>query len=155
MTKAVVIGLGNPLLTDEGIGVHLITELTRRAREPWLDGVNLVDLGTSGARVLHAIAGQKKAVFIDCTLMDEEPGTIRRFRPEEAKSRKILDQISFHEGDLLGTLELSHRLGECPAQIIIFGIQPQDLRPGENLSPLLAAKIPEYVQVIKEELISD
>ncbi len=148
MNKTVVIGLGNPLLTDEGIGVCLVEELAKLE----FPGVVFHDLGTSCARVLHAIAGMEKAVFIDCAFMGEAPGVIRSFTPDDVKSVKKLGHFSLHEGDLLGTIELSSRLGECPKELLIFGIQPLDLSQGQSLSPLLAGKLEEYIKVISAEL---
>lgn len=149
--EVVVIGLGNPLMTDEGIGIHLIAKLTGGAEFP---NVGFHDLGTSGTRVLHAIAGKGKAIFVDCALMGEEPGVIRRFTPEDVQSTKNLGQFSLHEGDLFSILELSRRLGECPSEIVIFGIQPQVVSPGRSLSPVLSAKLDEYVDIITAELNS-
>lgn len=147
--EVVVIGLGNPLMTDEGVGIHLIAKLTAGAEFP---DVGFHDLGTSGTRVLHAIAGKRKAIFVDCALMGEKPGVIRRFTPEDVYSVKNLGQFSLHEGDLFSILELSRRLGECPGEIIIFGIQPQAVLPGRALSPVLLAKLDKYVASVTAEL---
>lgn len=150
--EIVVIGLGNPLMTDEGIGIHLVAKLAERAEFP---DVGFHDLGTSGTRILHVIAGKRKAIFVDCALMGEEPGVIRRFTPEDAQSVKNLGQFSLHEVDLFSILELSRRLGECPGEIVIFGIQPQAVSPGRALSPVLAAKLDKYVASVTAELQSD
>lgn len=148
--ETVVIGLGNPLMTDEGIGVWLISELLRQKAD--FPRVGFYDLGTSGTRVLHTIAGKNKAVFVDCALMGEKPGTIRRFTPEEVMSVKALEHFSLHEGDLMAILRLSRRLGEYPGEVVIFGIQPVDLSPGKAISPTLAAGVGEYLAIISEEL---
>jgi len=149
MNDMVVIGLGSPLMSDEGVGVHLIRKLSTLDRK-W-PGVDFLDLGTAGARILHAIAGRKKAVFIDAAFMDKTPGTILRFTPEDVHSEKKLPRMSLHEGDLLQFLDLSRRLGECPKDIVIFGIQPRDLSPSESLSPALAGRTDEYVEIIAAE----
>ena len=150
MNDIVVIGLGNPLLSDEGVGVHLVRNLSTLGQCG--PGVDFFDLGTAGARILHAIAGRKKAVFIDCAFMDKEPGTIRRFTPDDVRSGKILPRMSLHEGDLMQFIELSRRLGECPDEVVIFGIQPEDLSMGEALSAALADRMDEYVEMIAAEL---
>jgi len=150
MNDVVVIGLGSPLLSDEGVGVHLIKKMPTLG--PHRSGVDFIDLGTAGARILHAVAGRRKAIFIDCALMGEKPGTIRRFTPDDVRSEKQLPRMSLHEGDLMQFIELSRRLGECPEEVVIFGIQPQDMSPGLELSPLLAARMDEYVRTIAAEL---
>ena len=99
MNDIVIIGLGSPLMSDEGVGVHLLRKLEARGGE--FPGVDFVDLGTAGARVLHAIAGRRKAIFVDCAFMDEAPGTLRRFSPDDVQTIKHLPAMSLHDGDLL------------------------------------------------------
>ena len=150
MDKVLVAGLGNPLMADEGVGVHTVRELQRRAAQ--FPHVDFVDLGTGGLTVLHAMAGRSKAVFIDCAFMDEPPGTIRRFAPEDAVSAKPILTTTAHAGDLLQTIELSRALGECPEEIVIFGIQPARVGPGPDLSPALAEHLTEYANAVAREL---
>ena len=150
MKPTLIICLGNPLMRDEGIGIRLASELsTQLADHP---DVDVLDLGTGGLTVIHAIEGRKKVVFVDCALMGEPPGTIRRFTPEEVRSKKVKTRYSLHEGDLLNTLELSRNLGECPDDITIFGIEPRQVAPGEGLSEELLENIPHYTETILEEL---
>ncbi|MHB1682208.1 MAG: hydrogenase maturation protease [Bacilli bacterium] len=151
-THTVVIGLGNPLMSDEGIGSRLITEFAGRSHHGEFAGVLFLDLGTSGAKVLHAIAQKRKAIFLDCVFMGEEPGAIRRFTPDDVHSLKLLSGFSFHEADLLAVLELSRKLGEHPREVVLFGIEPLEIVPGETLSSVLQARVKEYVVQIQAEL---
>ena len=148
----VVIGLGNPLMSDEGIGSRLITELAGRSHREESAGVLFLDLGTSGAKVLHAIAQKRKAIFLDCVFMGERPGAIRRFTTDDVRSLKILSRFSFHEADLLGILELSRKLGECPPEVVLFGIEPHEIVPGDTLSSALQTRIGDYLSAIQAEL---
>ena len=150
MNETVIIGLGSPLMSDEGVGVHLLRKLEARQEE--FPGVDFVDLGTAGARVLHAIAGRRKAIFVDCAFMDEAPGTLRRFLPDEVRTQKRLPRMSLHEGDLLKFLELSRKVGEAPEKVVIFGIQPESLEQGETLSLTLASNMDRYIAAIAEEI---
>jgi len=152
LQATVLIGLGNPLMSDEGIGVRLIAEIESRQLIP--AGVETLDLGTAGIGVLHAITGRRKAVFVDCALMGEQPGTMRRFTPEEVITRKVQTRLSLHEGDLLHTLELARTLGDCPEEIMIFGIEPDSLQPGLELSPTLESRLDEYLDLLLRELDS-
>jgi len=61
-------------------------------------------------------------------------------------------RYSLHEGDLLNTLELSRRLGECPDDIVIFGIEPKEIAQGEGLSSELQSNLQQYVQTILQEI---
>lgn len=144
-----VIGLGNPLMGDEGIGIRLVEELAKRSA---LDGVEFIDAGTMGMTLLHLINGKRKVFFIDCALMGEAPGTLCRFTPEEVATKKLLSGFSLHEGDLLQLLALSRTLGESPDEVVIFGIEPVEITPGTELSPLLEAHVQEYCRVILEEI---
>jgi hydrogenase maturation protease len=146
----VVLGLGNPLMGDEGIGVYLVERLAKSAAE--YPDVDFVDAGTGGLTVLHQIEGRRKAVFIDCAFMDQEPGAIRRFAPDEVRTRKVLTRQSLHEADLMQILAMAAQLGQAPKQVVLFGIQPQRVEPGQGLSGTLSARIDEYVGLILQEL---
>jgi hydrogenase maturation protease len=146
----VVIGLGNVLLSDEGIGVHLVRRLSGRQEE--FTSIEFVDAGTAGMSLLHLIANRKKAVIIDCAQMDAEPGAIRRFTADEVKSIKKLSHYSLHEVDILQVINLSKQLGECPNDVVFFGIQPETLAPCRNLSKTLSDRIGTYIADICKEL---
>jgi hydrogenase maturation protease len=149
MKPTLIICLGNPLMRDEGIGIRLTSELlTHLADSP---DVEVMDLGTGGLSVMHAITGRKKIIFVDCAIMGQTPGTMLRFTPEQVGSKKVRMRYSLHEGDLLNTLELSRRLGECPDDIIIFGIEPKEIADGEGLTDGLQKNIRQYIQTILQE----
>jgi len=144
----VVIGLGNPLLSDEGIGVHLIRKLSENQDK--FPSVEFIDAGTGGMNVLHLIANRKKAVIIDCVKMGKKPGTIKQFEPADVQTTKKMMHFSLHEADILRIIELSRQLGECPGQIVIFGVEPESLELGQNLSKTLSDKIDLYIDAISK-----
>jgi hydrogenase maturation protease len=150
MRPTIVIGLGNPLMSDEGIGIHVVRALAARAGE--FPHVDFLDAGTSGMNALHAMAGRRKAIFVDCAFMEAAPGTILQFDPANVSSRKGLGRLSLHEGDLLDMIELSRRLGECPAELVVFGIQPERVEPAEMLSNTLALRMADYAEAVCAEL---
>lgn len=150
MKPILIICLGNPLMRDEGIGIRLASELlVHLADDP---NVEVMDLGTGGLSVIHAIAGREKIIFVDCAIMGQNPGLIHRFTPEQVRSKKVRMRYSLHEGDLLNTLELSRRLAQCPDDIVIFGIEPKEIAPGEGLTSEMENNIQQYVQTILKEL---
>jgi len=147
----IVIGLGNALMSDEGAGVRVVQRLSDFTdRFPLVD---FVDVGTAGLSILHLITDKDKAIFIDCARMGEEPGVIRKFTPQEIRTAKVLAHQSLHEADLIKVIELAGRLGRCPSEIVIFGIEPALVGPGTKLSETLAAKLEHYVSVVCEELV--
>ncbi len=150
MKPTLVICLGNPLMRDEGIGIRLASELSQRLTDH--PDIEVLDLGTGGLTIMHAITGREKVVFVDCALMGEAPGKMRRFTPEEVVSKKIKTRYSAHEGDLLEVLKLSTDMGECPDDIVIFGIEPRQIDHGQGLSEELQSTIPHYLETILKEL---
>lgn len=146
----VVLGLGNPLMADEGIGIHLIERLMKMATK--YPGVDFVDAGTGGLSVLHQIEGRRKAIFIDCALMDEEPGILKRFTPQDVHTTKVLAGQSLHETDLLRIIRLARQLDQAPQEVVIFGIQPEQVTLSENLSTTLSSKFDSYLSEILLEL---
>ena len=150
MKPILIICLGNPLMRDEGIGIRLASELLAHLADN--PNVQVLDLGTGGLSVMHAIADREKIIFVDCAIMGQTPGMMHRFTPEQVRSKKVRMRYSLHEGDLLNTLELSRRLGECPDDIVIFGIEPKEIAHGEGLTSELENNIRQYVQIILQEL---
>lgn len=149
MKPTLIICLGNPLMRDEGIGIRLALELSSHLADN--PNVEVMDLGTGGLSVLHAIEGRKKIIFVDCAVMGQAPGTMLCFTPQQVRSKKVRMRYSLHEGDLLNTLELSRRLNECPDDIVIFGIEPKEIADGEGLTGELNNNIGQYVQTILQE----
>ncbi|MFA5238649.1 MAG: hydrogenase maturation protease [Phycisphaerae bacterium] len=151
MEKAViVIGLGSTIMSDEGIGVRVVQQLSSFSAE--FPQVNFVDAGTGGMTILHLISGVDKAIFIDCAKMGQQPGCIRKFTPQEIKTTKVLVHQSLHEADLIKIIDLAKQLDQCPSDITIFGIEPQTVEPGCELSETLADRLNEYVAMIRREL---
>ena len=148
--NTVVVGLGNPLMTDEGVGIHILHRLMAGSERS--GDVDFIDLGLSLMSVVHAIAGRGKAILVDCTCMSDPPGTIRRFSPDEVASIKAMAHFSLHEGDLLDALALSQKLGEYPEEVVIFGIQPETIAPGEGLSSVLQERLQGYIDIVSTEV---
>ena len=146
----VVLGLGNPLMADEGIGVYLVERLMESASQ--YPAADFVDAGTGGVSILYHIEGRTKAIVIDCAFMDEPPGAIRRFTPDQVQSTKVLAHQSLHEADLMRIIAMARELGQSPDQIVIFGIQPEQVEPGLGLSRTLRERIDEYTSMILHEL---
>jgi hydrogenase maturation protease len=150
LKDTVVLGFGNPLMADEGIGVEVVSLLSRRADE--FPSVEFIDAGTAGFSLLHKLSGRRKAIIIDCCVMGAEPGAIRMFTPGDVKSVKQLSHFSLHEADILQVIDLACRLGECPGEILIFGIEPETIKMQKSLSPVLAERLGNYVEMVEAQL---
>lgn len=154
LKSTIVVGLGNPLMADEGIGVVLVEELSKLAAAGKLPAadVEYYDGGCGGMYLLHTIADRKKAILIDCCLMGTEPGTLRRFTPDDVASVKQMAHLSLHEVDILKVIELAKEIGSCPDDIVIFGIEPVAITQQMHLNEPLQSKIPDYISDIGAEI---
>jgi len=149
--RTIVLGLGNPLMSDEGIGVIIVNKLEEISkRYPHID---FIDAGTGGLKLLHYFEGREKAIIIDCANMQEEPGKIRRFTPEQVKSVKQLAHQSLHEQDLIKIIEMAKELGTSPKEIVIFGIQPKNISLKNAISEELENQIDNYIDLISQEFV--
>lgn len=146
-------GLGSPLMTDEGIGVYLVEEIRRRGL--LIAEIEVLDLGTGNMNVLHAIAERRKVVFVDCAKMGESPGTMRRFTLGDVVSKKVQSSWSAHDGDLLNLLNISKMIGELPDEIVLFGIEPETIDHGQQLTECLQSRIEDYIGQITNYLLQD
>ena len=137
-------------MSDEGIGVFVVNKLAELS--PHYPDVEFFDAGTGGITLLHLFEGRDKALIVDCAYMEEEPGTIKRFTPEQVKSVKQLAHQSLHEQDIMKIIDMARLMEQCPKDIILFGIQPKTVSLGRTISKELEEKIDEYKSMICKEL---
>ena len=142
--RVAVLGMGNVLLKDEGIGIHVIHYLKD---VPNLGPVELVDGGTS-PDAIELIRDADRIIIVDATRGGEEPGAIYRLRPEELQD---LRPFSIHELNLLDMLWTMNILGDTP-NITIIGIEPEEIDWGLELSPKLEQRLPRITAVVLEEI---
>lgn len=143
-----VLGIGNILLRDEGVGVRVVEAMERIDLPP---DVELFDGATAGLDLLDALAGRRKVIVIDAIGGDSEPGTVLRLSPEDLVA---LDGrgMSLHEIGLLETLTAAKQLGVAPQELVVLGVKPRDVSCGLTLSPETARLVPEIVELVLAEL---
>jgi hydrogenase maturation protease len=147
--KILIAGIGNLLLTDEGIGVHIVQELSR-LKLP--ENVELADIGTASFDLLTFMQGKDKVIIIDALASDDKPGTLYHLSPEDLISgeRKLL--TSLHQFGILQVLNLIKQKDQ-KTEVVIFGIVPKDYQTyGTSLTPELEKALPEIIQKILESL---
>ena len=147
MSRLAIIGIGNPIMADDGIGPRLISELEGSDL-----GVDLIDMGTGGMQLVHVLAGYGSVIIIDSADMGLSPGESRVWAPEEVVSLKETRAYSLHDWDLMRSIEISRELGEVPERILILAVQPGSLHIGEGLSPQVERGIPAYIDEIRESV---
>jgi len=148
--KTLIIGVGNLLLKDEGVGVHVVQELQKKELPP---SVEVHDGGVAGIGLLDFFPGASKVMLIDAAEMNLEPGTLVRFTPEEVAGNYGGPRFSAHDIGLLEVLELARALDQCPPEVVIFGIQPKEISWGTELSPEVLASIPKVTEAVIRELL--
>lgn len=142
-----VLGLGNILLRDEGVGVRVIEAL---ASHPLPADVELCDGATAGLGLLDVLADRRKVIVVDALAGDRPPGTVLRLtRDDLAEPAAVL---SVHEFGLLETLAAARLLGLEPDDVVVFGVRPEAVEYGLELSPTIARLVPELVARVLTEL---
>jgi hydrogenase maturation protease len=149
MTTTVILGAGNELMKDEGVGVHAIRTLHDELCDSRPD-IKLIDAGTS-PDFGHLIEGADKLVIVDAVEGGCEPGTIYRFTPQQIESESGLT-TSFHQIGLLENLRMMELLGMKVAETVIIGVEPADVQLGLSLSPEIELQMPKIIQSVLDEI---
>ena len=130
MKPIAIIGVGNYLMGDEGVGIHATKKLRQELKR---DDCDIIDAGVPSMSLLHMIENRKLVIIIDCAEFGGKPGEIITFKPEQVKREKN-NIISVHGTDLLSTLDLGQTLGLKQPSIWIVGIQPVRVEMSQELS---------------------
>ena len=142
----VVLGVGNILLTDEGLGVHVVEDL--KANYTFTPQISLIDGGTMGMELLTYMRGMKKILLIDAVNGGETPGTIYEF-PHRELEQYFTDHISVHEVGMQDILRI-RAIQENPLEdAIVIGVEPESLDVGLEPSAPVQKALPE----VKERVL--
>jgi len=146
--RIVVLGVGNLLLGDEGVGIHAINELKKES----FDGnVKIIDGGTAGIDLLFWLEDADYVIIVDCVEADAEPGAIFRL-PAEELIRNAPGQIaSLHGINLQEVLFIANKLGKLPPAVI-YGVQGKEIGFCDRLSPQVNKVLPRLVELIRQEI---
>lgn len=141
-----MLGIGNILLRDEGIGIRVIEELKKY---PLPDNVELFDGGTRGADLLDIISGRQKVIIIDAIDGNYEPGTVVCFTLNDLEKSDEFCINSLHNINIPETIAMTRLLGVAPKDIVVVGIQFKSIECGTELSDEVASAIPASVKFIQ------
>jgi hydrogenase maturation protease len=147
-THTAVVGMGNLLMGDEGLGIHALHLL--RAEGAGEAAVSLIDAGTDAWAALWQARGCEHLVLIDAVRGGQRPGTLHRLALEELDARA--DAMSLHDVTLVRLLELENALGRGPARARLVGMEPGRIEPGTELSPTCRRALSELVQAVRREI---
>ena len=147
--RILVLGVGNLLMGDDGVGIHAVGELLKRALPP---GVDVVDGGTAGLDLLRVMEGYAKVLIIDAVDAGQEPGAILRFTPEDITTQVVDFAVSLHQTEVLKVLELATCLGQSLPPIVVYGVQLREMAWGTELSPAVQDQLTPLVEAVLEEV---
>lgn len=147
--SALVLGVGNILLGDEGIGVRVVEELTNRYAFP--EEVMVLDGGTAGIELLRYIEGRDLLILIDAMRADLPPGTVFKVEGEDVPKR-FMTRISPHQIGLSDLLAAGILCDRIPTRITLFGIEPERLETGITLSPTVEGSLEKIIGAVLAEL---
>ena len=148
-TRTVVLGLGNMLMADDGVGLAALARL----EEEWFvpRDVELVDGGTWGMNLLPVIESADRVLILDAIDLGDPPGTLIRLEGDDIP-RFLALKLSPHQVDLREVLALAELRGTLPSQLIALGIQPEQVEMSTAFSPVVAARLDQLVHLTAEIL---
>lgn len=145
-----ILGVGNPLRRDDGIGPEVIRLLIEKKDSYKLNtDIDLVDGGTDGLGLIEYLKDYEKVIIIDAVEMQLLPGTVKIFTPKEAVISINKDSLSTHGFGIAELIKLAEELDINP-ELIIVGVQPGDISFGENLSKVVESEVKGLIEIISK-----
>lgn len=142
-----ILGVGNLIMSDEGVGVHIANRMMEMDLPPH---VHVVEGGTDGFGLMNVIQEADRMILIDAVKGGGEPGSIYRFDIEDCPADANIFKTSVHQISILEVITLSGLIGSTPKTTII-GVEPKSLEMGMELSPEIEAKIPRVIRMALDE----
>jgi len=148
MPRNLILGVGNLLLTDEGVGIHAVRRLLERGDLP--EEIQIVDGGTAGLALMVYLEDVDCLVIVDAMETGGPPGTLVRLSGNQIPAYMAL-KVSPHEITLPDFLAAAKLRDLYPREVIVWGVQPESMEVGIDLSPALAARLDELVDHVVAE----
>jgi hydrogenase maturation protease len=148
--RALVVGVGSSILTDDGVGVHAVRRLVE---EGLPEGIDAVEIGTGGLALLDLVRGYERLVLLDAIVTGAPPGTVHVLTGDDVALTAHLGMS--HEADLPTVLALSRELLEetVPADVAVVAIEAKDVTTfSESLSPEVSAALPRAIEEVRRRL---
>ena len=146
--KITILGLGNILLKDEGVGVWIAEEIAKRSLP---ENVDIIDGGTAGIDILSSMKNVDKLIIIDALQGDEKPGTVYRLHPKDLPVPSD-SYLSVHQMNIVEGLNIAQKTGNAPQEAVIIGVEPEDIDWGLGVTSKIQQKFPEIIDIVLEEV---
>ena len=147
--RPLVVGVGNDLRRDDGVGRHVVRALRAEAPAPLAD---LVEATGDAGGLLELWSGRDRVVVVDAVRSPDPPGTLHRWDPDRDPWRSPAAPTSSHGLSLGDAVELARSLRRLPAHLVVHGVTIADVADGDGLSPAVAAAVPRLVERVRGEL---
>jgi hydrogenase maturation protease len=147
-TPLLVLGLGNPLCGDDGLGVEAVRVLAEEYEVP--EGARVLDGGTLGLSLLPHVLDARRVILVDAIRGEGPPGTLVRIAGEEV-APAVAVRLSPHQVGVADLLDAARLLGRYPERLVLLGLVPRTLDLGLGLSPVLTAALPELLALVVSE----
>ena len=148
--QTLILGVGNLLMSDEGVGVHVIQKLVADYQLP--EQVQVLDGGTLGMDLLYYLEGVENLLLIDAVEAHKEPGTLIRLEGDDVPAFMSI-KISPHQLGVPDMLAAAKLKGNCyPDHIVLWGVQPELMEIGLDLSPKVESQVEPIIENILEQL---
>ncbi|MBN2008741.1 HyaD/HybD family hydrogenase maturation endopeptidase [candidate division KSB1 bacterium] len=144
--KTIILGVGNELMSDEGVGVHVAREMMTRKLPA---GVEVIEGGTDGFGLLNIITDADRLIVIDTLKGGSKPGTIYQFHIEDAPATSDMFKTSIHQIGILEVIHLSGLIGKTPYTTVI-GVEPGSIAMGMELSDEVRQKVPRVIEIVEK-----
>lgn len=145
--RIVILGIGNILMQDEGVGVHVARAL---AESGMADALDVVDGGTLGIELLPIVEDADSLVLIDAARFGGQPGEFRAFR-DEGLNGTYGGHVSPHQAGAADLIAVARLTGALPKRCTLFGIEPSQIGFGLELSAAVAACVPAVLKAVIAE----
>lgn len=146
-----ILGLGNSIMSDDGFGVKVIQTLSSRYH--FQGDVKLLDGGTLGLDLLPHLEGIDSLLIIDAIDMDDLPGKIFRIEGNDVP-RAFASKLSVHQMGLQDLLSVAELQGHVPTRLVVWGVQPQTIEMGTDLSATVELSVEPTITKVLDELRS-
>jgi hydrogenase maturation protease len=143
-----VLGLGNVLCGDDGLGVVAVHLLERRYRGP--DGVQVLDGGTLGLSLLPYLEQAEQAILVDAIRADHPPGTLVRLEGDDV-APAVAARLSVHQVGVVDLLDAARWRGRLPQRLVLLGLVPESLELGVRRTAAVEAALPALVEAVVAE----
>jgi len=147
LAKVLIVGVGNILMGDDGIGVHVVNEVSKSGLP---EGVEIVDAGTSGLAASPLLENAESLIIVDAVDSGMQAGDVVKIQVKELLKDDHRAPLSLHEFDIFHALKMIELSTGKEINATLIGIQIHSIKPSLEISPQLAERMDEYVMAVKQ-----